>query len=93
MYQVTGEIINVYTSPKSEKYDESFRLQLLGEYILKDGQVKKEMLTLGVPLEVYQNLKDCVGQIVSLPVGFFVQGGKLTTYYPKNGTALTAGRA
>jgi len=43
MYQVTGEILNLFSSPASDKYEASYKVQMLGETLTIDGQVKKEM--------------------------------------------------
>jgi hypothetical protein len=83
MFKVTGEIINLFDSPANEKYEASFKVQLLGEHRLPDGQIKKEMLTLGVPRTVYDSLQGKVGQSVTLPVGMFVKAGQLNVYFPK----------
>lgn len=91
MFKVTGEIINMFDSPASEKYDASYKVQLLGDHRLPDGQVKKEMLTLGVPRAVYDSLQGKVGQTVTLPVGMFVKAGQLNVYFPK--TAIAGGAA
>ena len=84
MYSVNAKIMNSFYSEASEKYDESFRIQLLGESPLKDGQVKMEMLTLSVPKDIYSELKSKVGKTVSLPIGFFVSNNRLTPFFPKN---------
>jgi hypothetical protein len=88
MYKVTAEVIHAFSVPASEQYDESFKVQLMGDNHLKDGQVKKEMLTLSVPKEIYEQLKGQSGKTVTLPVSFFVRGNQLTPFYPKS-----AGRA
>lgn len=87
MYEVTGQIINVFHSPATEKYEASFKVQLLGDNPLMDGQVKKEMLTLNVPRPVYDSLQDQVGKTVSLPIGFYVKNNVLVTFYPKGQVA------
>ncbi len=84
MYNVTGQIINVFESPKSEKYDASFKVQMLGDSPLVDGQIKKEMLTISVPKTIFQNLKTHVGEEMTLPIGFYVKNGQLVTFYPKH---------
>ena len=84
MYQVTAQIINSFHSPATEKYEESFKVQLLGDNPLKNGQNKKEMLTLSVPKKVYTDLADQEGTHVTLPIGFFVSNNRLTPFYPKN---------
>jgi len=92
MYTVTAEIINAFSVPASEKYEESFKLQLIGENHLKDGQVKKEMLTLSVPKKIYSDLVDSIGSEVTLPVSFFIKGTQLNPFYPKAAAEGPAGR-
>jgi len=84
MYKVTAEVMNAFSVPASEKYEESFKIQLIGDTHMKDGQVKKEMLTLSVPSEVYIRLKGAIGKTVSLPVSFFVRNNQLNPFYPKS---------
>jgi len=84
MYSVHGEVLNLYHSKKTEKYPESFKVQLMGDSPLKDGQVKKEMITLNVPQKIFTDLKDQIGSFIDLPIGFFVSGNRLTPFYPKN---------
>lgn len=83
MFQATGRIINLFYSPASAKYDASYKVQLLGDMPMADGQVKKEMLTLGVPKPVFDSLQGQVGQDVTLDIGFYVKNGALVTFYPK----------
>lgn len=87
MYKVTGQILNVIHSPKSEKYDESWKVQLLGDNPLMDGQTKKELLTLTVPKGVYEELASQSGSVVTIPIGFFVKNNVLHPFFPKHGGA------
>lgn len=84
MFKAEGQIINLFTSPPTEKYDESFKVQLLGDMPTKDGQVRKEMVTLNVTNAIYNSLQGHIGQTVSIPVGFYVNNGRLTTFFPKS---------
>lgn len=83
MFKASGQIINLFQSPASEKYEASFKVQLLGDMPLADGQIKKEMLTLGVPKPVFDSLQGQVGKEVTLPIGFYVKNGVLVTFFPK----------
>jgi len=85
MYNVTGRIINAFESPASEKYAASYKVQMLGESPLVDGQVKMEMLTLSVPRASFETLKNQIGETVTLPIGFYVKNSQLVTFYPKHG--------
>lgn len=87
MFQASGIIINLFKSPASEKYEASYKVQLLGDMPLVDGQVKKEMLTLNVPKPVFDSLQGRNGEQVTLPIGFYVKNGVLVTFFPKHGGA------
>jgi hypothetical protein len=84
MYKVTGQVLNVIHSPKTEKYEESWKVQLLGDSPLVDGQVKKELLTLNVPRPIFDQLQTQNGKIVTLPIGFYVKNNVVVTFYPKH---------
>lgn len=85
MFSVHGQIVNTFYTPASEKYpDPSYKVQLLGEHVTKDGQVRKEMLDLSIPVDVYNSLLDQVGKMVQLPVGLFVSDkGAIRAFFPK----------
>lgn len=84
MYQVTGQIINLFDMPKNEKFEASFKVQLLGDSLTVDGQVKKEMITLSIPQPVFNSLRGQVGKEASFPIGFYVKNGNLITFFRKS---------
>lgn len=92
MYRLDGELINCFRQPASEKYPESFKVQILGETTTPAGETRKEMLTLSASPAQWEALKSRVGRPVSVPVGLFVRGGSLYAYIPKDApvSALTA---
>lgn len=85
MFSIHGQIVNTFYTPASEKYPEpSYKVQLLGDHVTKDGQVRKEMLDLSIPVDVYNSLLDQVGKMVRLPVGLFVSDkGAIRAFFPK----------
>lgn len=84
MLTLKATVLNVFTVPPSEKYPEpSYKVQLLGDNVTKDGQIRKEMVTLGVPLEFYTQLEKRVGNAVQIPVGVFAEGKSVRMYFPK----------
>lgn len=91
MYTITAEVINAFTMPASDKYPESYRLQLMGDLFTKDGQIRKDLIDFSVPKEEFDKLKDCVNQTVSLPVSFFVQSNRIKPYYPKGASPSREG--
>lgn len=84
MFQATGTLINLFYSPKSEKYEASYKAQLLGDLPQADGQVKKEMLTLNLPKTIFDSLQGQLNTEITLPVGISIMNGKLITFFPKN---------
>lgn len=78
MLNLTGILVNTYKAPAfqsktaekgSEVPEEKHKLQILGEVALKNGEVKKDLLTISVPnLEPYEGKE---GSEVSIPVGAF----------------------
>jgi len=87
MFNVTGKIINVFHAPASEKYEASYKVQILGNSPLIDGQVKMEMLTLNVPKSVFNSLQGRKDEEVTLPIGFYIKNNTLVTFFPKHGGA------
>ena len=88
MFSLQGTILNCFFTPVSEKYPEpSYKVQLLGDQITKDGQVRKEMVTLGFPHDAYRILEKNIGKAVSMPIGIFVNEGRLQPFFPKGRSA------
>lgn len=85
MFSIQGQVINTFYTPASEKYPEpSYKVQILGDNITKDGQVRKEMIDLTIPVDVYNSLQGQEGQIVRIPVGLFVTDkGAIRAFFPK----------
>ena len=84
MYRLDGELINVFRQPASEKFPESYKVQILGETTTPAGETRKEMLTLSASFEQWEFLKSRLGRPVSVPVGLFVRGRALCAYIPKD---------
>lgn len=88
MFSLTGTIFNCFFTPATEKYPEpSYKVQLLGDQLMKDGQVKKEMVTLKFPHDAYVLLEKNLGNTVSMPIGLFVSDGRLQPFFPKGRTS------
>ena len=93
MYRLDGELINCFRQPASDKYPESYKVQILGETTTQAGEVRKEMLTLSASAEQWEALRGRVGKPVSVPIGLFVKGGSLYAYIPKNASVASLGAA
>lgn len=84
MFSMKAEVINTYSVPPSEKYpEEAYKVQFIGDQLTRDGQIRKEMVTMGIPLEAFKVLKETIGQVVSIPIGLFVSNGRIQPFFPK----------
>ena len=92
MFQVTGLLQNCFKQDATDKYDESFKIQILGDHVQQNGELRQELLTLTVPRNVYREFESLKGRSVTLPVGLFVNGNRVQAFIPK-GSNLTAPKA
>jgi hypothetical protein len=84
MFSMQAEVINAFSVPPSEKYpEEVYKVQFVGDQLTRDGQVRKEMVTMGIPYEAYNALKGKIGQVVRIPIGLFVTNGRIQPFFPK----------
>ena len=83
MFRVQGEVTNCFTIPASEKYPKSYKVQLLGDQTTRDGQIRKEMVTLSIPEDVYEDLEKKIGTEVVLPVGLFASNSRLNIFFSR----------
>lgn len=84
MFSMKGQVINTFTIAPSEKYpEEAYKVQFLGDQMTRDGQVKKEMVTMGIPKEAFSKLEKLTGQVVSIPIGLFVTNGRIQPFFAK----------
>lgn len=95
MLTLNGQIVNVFDTPEStdrktgEIRDAKFRIQIMAENELQNGQKRLDLVNLSVDRpEVYKSL---VGQNVRVPVGVFASGNGVQFYalkgaYPDAGT-------
>lgn len=95
IFQVTGQLLNVFVSPKGKnddggEYGGEHKIQLLGDVAMVNGEYRKEMVTLKAPNpDDLANI--AIGDIVSAPLGVFAQGGKLTYFIPKGSKIASVG--
>jgi len=92
MFSMKAEVINTFSVPPSEKYpDEAYKVQFVGDQLTRDGQVRKEMVTMGIPFEAFNVLKSKVGQVVQIPIGLFINNGRIQPFFPKGHAKNIAG--
>ena len=82
MYEITATLINTFIKEKTDKYPASYKLQLLGDTFLKDGQLKKDIVTLSVTPEIYQEYDSQIGTEITLPVAFFARDNVVQPFFP-----------
>jgi hypothetical protein len=81
MLHMSGQVINVFDVPEGvskktgEAYGGQFKIQLMAENELQNGQKRVELVDLTV--DQPSLYKPLVGQRVRVPVGAFVNGTKV----------------
>lgn len=81
MLKLEGIVLNVYKAPDfkpadGEKKEGGHKLQLIADMTLKNGETKKELVTLGVKNpDLYQ-----IGEKASVSVGVFAKGAPIQFY-------------
>jgi len=97
MFSLKAEVINTFSVPPSDKYpEEAYKVQFVGDQLTRDGQIRKEMVTMGIPLEAFNVLKSKIGQVVNIPIGLFVTNGRIQPFFPKGhakGITATGGES
>lgn len=81
---LNGRIINAFLTPEKtdkktgEVYEAKFRVQMLCQNEMPEGEKRLDLVTLGVDdATLYRKLE---GQMVRVPVGVFVNGKALQFY-------------
>lgn len=87
MLSCVATLIAVFTVPASDKYPASWKIQLLGDNALKDGQYRKDLVTLSVPQEVHDKLDTHIGETVTVPISCFSE--KPVNYFYPKGSGLS----
>ena len=81
MLKLEGMVVNVYKAPdftpkEGEKKEGGHKVQLMTDIHMKNGETKKELVTLTVKNpDLY-----IVGDEASIPVGVFAKGAPVTFY-------------
>ena len=86
LFTVTGQLINVFISPKSKnedgkEYGGDHKIQLLGDVPMSNGEFRKDMITLKI--HDVESVTDSLGATVTAPISAFAKGGQITWYIPK----------
>ena len=91
MFTMTGQVINVYITPKgtSRKTGEEFggddKVQIMGDIPLDNGQSKKELIE--IRTSEPQTFQKLIGKPVTLPVSFYAPTkGTVIYFMPKGHT-------
>ncbi len=92
MFYAKATLENCFTTDATEKYPESFKIQLLGDVHTKNGQKKRELITLNVTRDIYNSLTGRVGENITVPIGAFSEKNSSVVhfFFPK-GTPLPQG--
>lgn len=88
MLDLTGELINTYTSPagqnkKGEDYEARDKIQIIGDIELPNGETRKELISLTVEdATIYEKFK---ASVIRVPVGVIATGARSITYFVRKG--------
>lgn len=73
MISLTGQLVGIVEAGKTkEGEDTKPKIQILGDVVTPDGQTRKDLVTVSVKSpQKLSELRDKVGQDITLPVGAF----------------------
>lgn len=92
MFFIHAKLINTFhvaatlnDDEKTVKYPESWKIQMLGNVALKDGDTKSDLITIGVPKDIHDELLPYGDTEVKIPIGVFSGKGSstITYFWPK----------
>jgi len=81
MFNITGEVINAFFASSTERYPQSsYLVQILGDNTIESGQRRKEIVTMCVPFDIFEIMKNNIGKIVSLPIRLSISHDKIQPF-------------
>jgi hypothetical protein len=88
MFTLVGQLVNVYQNPTGvnkdtgEEYGGQDKIQILGNIPLKNGEIRKDLITLTT--DQGEQASKLVGRSVTAPVAFYAPSkGNVSFYIPK----------
>ncbi|MCP4483379.1 MAG: hypothetical protein GY823_02280 [Flavobacteriaceae bacterium] len=91
MFTMTGQVINVYITPKGmnrktqEEYGGDDKVQIMGDIPLDNGQSRKELIE--IRTSEPHTFEKLIGKPVSLPISFYAPTkGTVIYFMPKGHT-------
>ncbi|WP_063528598.1 hypothetical protein [Pseudoalteromonas sp.] len=92
MLTLSGQLINIFESPKGVKDDKEYggqdKIQILGEVVLQNGESRNDLITLTTHDKgLFEDLK---GQTIRVPVSVFANGKSITYFIPKGSKPTAA---
>lgn len=87
MLQLTGKVMNVFSTPAGtgkdgQPYPAGHKVQIMAENVLKTGEKRIELLTMNTDMP--REFEALQGQDVRVPVGVFIAGNAPAFYILKN---------
>lgn len=89
MLSMTGQLFNIYIQPggtnkEGGKFEDRDKIQLVGDFPLSNGQIKKGLVDLAIEdVSIYKGLE---GKVISVPVGSYVTDRKEVGFYVPKGS-------
>lgn len=73
MITLTGQLVGILEASKTKDGEDTKpKIQILGEVVAPDGQTRKDLVTVSLKRpQQLSELRDKVGQEITLPVGAF----------------------
>lgn len=91
MIKLQGKLINVFkteagTNAKGEEYEAKDKVQILGELVLPNGDIKNELIDLSV--DNISSFSPFLGKEILVDIGCFSSGKSIVFYTRKNAKPL-----
>lgn len=90
MLNLTGQLINTYVQPMSQRdgkeYGGQDKIQIIGNIELPDGGTRVDMVTLTT--HDIKKFEPLVGKQITIPVGVFASGRSLIYFIPKGSSPV-----
>lgn len=80
MFTIAGVVQNIYAQ-RSEKFDKTDKVQILGQIPIPDGGFRYDLVTLTIKEGL--DFRQYLNQAIRLPFGFFQSGGKNILFIPR----------
>lgn len=92
MFTVTGLLVNIFKTPEGKNsdgdtYGGDYKIQVMGEIPLPNGETRHEMIDLKVPdLDVFSTYKTFLNARITVPIGAIAMAKNKIVYFIPRGS-------